>query len=373
MRRAVGYVRVSTDMQAADGLSLDAQVAAIEQYCAAHGYSLVRVCKDVISGGKDQRPGLQEALATLNRGADMLIVLKFDRLSRSIKHFCELYERYFKSGEKELVAIRESIRLDSSLGRALVGILLVFAQMEREATGERTREAIRHIRRLGYHFGRVPYGYKTIPAPDNPRFRVLSEEPEQQAVLLRIKGLLAQDLGITEIAAQLNADGVPPPKGARWTKSLLYNLKLRQRWAEPRPYNKRSHSDGDVKERMLELRSSGMTHAQIAGSLNAEGFVPLKGRCFTETSVRKLLRNLDETQHMTPRRYLERLLADIEERHHKIHPDEPYVRPGYPRLARLLSEAGYTTPKGHSHWWPAQVQQLLQGRFDQYYARKGAA
>lgn len=43
----------------------------------------------------------------------MLVVLKFDRLSRSIRHFCELYETYFRSGEKELVAIRESIRRDS--------------------------------------------------------------------------------------------------------------------------------------------------------------------------------------------------------------------------------------------------------------------
>ena len=373
MRRAVGYVRVSTDMQAADGLSLDAQVAAIEQYCAAHGYALVRVCKDVISGGKDQRPGLQEALSVLNRSADMLIVLKFDRLSRSIKHFCELYERYFKSGEKELVAIRESIWLDSSLGRALVGILLVFAQMEREATGERTREAIRHIRNLGYHFGRVPYGYRTEVAPNNPRFRVLVEDPEQQAVLARIRGWLQEKIGITEIAQRLNDEGIKPPKGARWSKSLLYNLKLRQRWAQPRPYNTRSHTDHDVKERMLELRSQGLTHASIAAQLNADGLIPLKGQRFTETSVRKLLRNCDETAHLTPRRYLEKLITDIEARHQQIHPDEPFARPSYPRLARLLSEAGYRTPKGHSHWWPAQVQQLLEGRFDQYYQRKGAA
>ena len=118
-RRAVGYVRVSTDMQAADGLSLDAQTAAIEQYCSLHGLQLHSICKDVISGAKSERPGLQEALGRLQRGVDVLVVLKFDRLSRSIKHFCELYETYFESGEKELVAIRESIRLDSSLGRAL--------------------------------------------------------------------------------------------------------------------------------------------------------------------------------------------------------------------------------------------------------------
>ena len=129
VRRAVGYVRVSTYMQAAEGLSLDAQAAAIENYCTMHGLKLVRIYQDAMSGGKDQRPGLQDALETLQRNADVMIVLKFDRFSRSIKHFCELYEQHFKSGEKELVAIRESIRLDSSLGRALVGILLVLGSL----------------------------------------------------------------------------------------------------------------------------------------------------------------------------------------------------------------------------------------------------
>ena len=228
IRRAVGYVRVSTDMQANEGISLEAQHAAIEQYCALHGLKLVMVCKDVLSGGKDQRPGLQDALRTLERSGDVLVVLKFDRLSRSIRHFCELYETYFKDGEKELVAIRESIRLDSALGRALINILLVFAQMER-GDGERTREAIHHIRQSGYHFGKVPYGKKTIPAPDNPRMKILVDDEDELAVIAQLKAWAAQDVGITEMAKRLNAAGTPPPQGARWTKSLIYNLRLRLR------------------------------------------------------------------------------------------------------------------------------------------------
>ena len=142
----------------------------------------------------------------------MLIVLKFDRLSRSIRHFCELYETYFKDGTKELVAIRESIRLDSALGRALINILLVFAQMEREATGERTRETIHHIRQSGYHFGKAPYGKKTIPAPDNPRMKVLVDDEAELAVIAQLKAWAAQDVGITEMAHRLNAAGTPPPR-----------------------------------------------------------------------------------------------------------------------------------------------------------------
>ncbi len=368
-RRAVGYIRVSTDMQAVDGLSLDAQKAAIEQYCTILGFQLICVCKDVISGGKDVRPGLTEALSTLQRSADILVVLKFDRLSRSIMHFCQLYEKYFKDGTKELVAIRESIRLDSSLGRALVSILLVFAQMEREATGERTREAINHIRRSGYHFGKVPFGKRTIPAPDNPRMKILVEDEAELAVLAQIQTWAAERIGITEMANRLNAKGTKPPQGETWTKSMLYNLRLRLRHISPKPHNERSYSDEAVKERILELRVHGHTLKQIASVLNEQGWLPLKGRRFTERSIHGLLKTSDAAKLLSPRRYLQMMLTKMERAHEKECPGEPFEKPPLPRLAKLLEEAGYRTPKGHSHWWPAQVQPLIDGRFDSYYTK----
>lgn len=373
IRRAIGYIRVSTNMQATEGISLEAQQAAIEQYCATQGFRLVKVYKDVLSGGKDQRPGLQDALNTLERGADVLVVLKFDRLSRSIRHFCELYERYFKNGAKELVAIRESIRLDSALGRALISILLVFAQMEREATGERTREAIRHIRGNGYHFGKVPYGKKTVPAPDNPRMRILVDDEEEQAVLAQLKSWAAEGVGISEMAKRLNAAQTKPPQGERWTKSLIYNLKLRLSWISPRPHNERPHTDEELKDRIVELRGRGHTAQQIAAILNEQGFMPLKGRLFSERSVRGLLAHCDRAKLLSPRRFLETMLERLRHEHERAHPNEPFQRPGYPKLAKLLTEAGYPTPKGHAHWWPAQAQQLLDGKFERYYSARSTA
>ena len=373
IRRAIGYVRVSTDMQAIEGISLEAQQSAIQQYCSLHGLKLVAVCKDVLSGGKDQRPGLQDALRTLERSGDVLVVLKFDRVSRSIRHFCELYETYFKDGEKELVAIRESIRLDSALGRALINILLVFAQMEREATGERTREAIHHIRQSGYHFGKVPYGKKTIPAHDHPRMKVLVDDDNELAVIAQLKAWAAQDVGITEMAHRLNAAGTPPPQGERWTKSLIYNLRLRLSHIQPRPVNERHHTDEELKACMVDLRKRGHTQRQIASILNELGFLPLKGRRFTESSVRKLLVRCRETQLLTPRRFLEAMLERLRQEHEAAGHEAPFARPGYPKLAKVLTEAGYCTPKGRGHWWPAQVQQLLEGRYDQYYGARSAS
>ena len=129
-RRAIGYIRVLPDAQAAGAMSLDAQQAKISEYCTAHRLSLVKVCRDVASGSKNQRPGLRDALKYLERDADVLIVLKFDRLSRSMEHFSELYERYFKEGAKELIEVRGSNSLGSPISQVLASILLVSSSME---------------------------------------------------------------------------------------------------------------------------------------------------------------------------------------------------------------------------------------------------
>lgn len=60
---------------------------------------------------------------------------------------------------------------------------------------------------------------------------------------------------------------------------------------------------------------------------------------------------------------------NMEQQHKEHHPDEPFHRPRFPKLAQALKEAGYRTPKGNDHWRPAQVQQLLDGRFEQYYGK----
>lgn len=349
-RSAVGYVRVSTSMQAEDGLSLEAQTVAIKKYCSSNGLALLKIYADVESGGKSDRKGLAEALS---RKADVFIVLKFDRLSRSIKHFCQLYEDYF-SGKTELVAIREAIRLDSALGRALVNVLMVFAQMEREATGERTRESISYIRASGYHFGKVRYGMSAVPAPDNPRYQVLVENKAQQAVLSRIRAMVENNMGLSEIATILNSEKIAPPRGKEWTKILVYHLKRRNGWHTEKPVNIRQHSDDEVKARMSELRRKGHTLLQVANILNEENYKPYKGKKFSESSVCKLLGGVKTTKVVGPREYCEQFVNGG-------------VKPSLAKLAEIMSRSGYLTPRGNGYWWPAQVRELLAGRFDEYY------
>ena len=110
--------------------------------------------------------------------------------------------------------MREAIRLDSSLGRALVSILLVFAQMEREATAERTREALRHMKDCGYFHGKAPYGFMKVPRNDGSRYKILVENPDEQRTMSRIKSWLDSGDRIPELVRKLNAEGVPPPRSS---------------------------------------------------------------------------------------------------------------------------------------------------------------
>jgi hypothetical protein len=107
---------------------------------------------------------------------------------------------------------------------------------------------------------------------------------------------------------------------------------------------------------MRELRDRGHTYKQVANILNEEGYKPYKGKGFSEVSVCKLLGSFKETEVLTPKAYCESVIRKADGQ-----------RPSFPKLAAMLTNAGFLTPKGNASWWPAQVQQLLEGRYDTYY------
>ena len=181
-----------------------------------------------------------------------------------------------------------------------------------------------------------------------------------------------EGVGISEMAKRLNAKGTKPPQGATWTKSLLYNLRLRLSHIIPKPHNERAYGDNEVKERILELRAHGHSLRQIAAILNEQGWLPLKARRFTVENIYGLLARTNAAKLLSPRRYLQMMLTKMERAHEKESPGEPFEKPPLPMLAKLLEEAGYKTPRGREHWWPAQVQQVLEGRFDGYYGKQQA-
>jgi DNA invertase Pin-like site-specific DNA recombinase len=209
--KTVAYLRVSTDKQADRGVSLEAQRAKVTAYAELYDLDLVDVIVDAGASAKTlEREGLERALGMLRAGrAEALLVVKLDRLTRSVRDLGQLVESYFASGRWALLSVGEQVDTRTAAGRLVLNVLASVAQWEREATGERTSAALRHKAAQGeYTGGRAPYGFRV--APDGVR---LEPEPEEQRVVAAIRSERACGRSLRAIAATLAADGIASRSG----------------------------------------------------------------------------------------------------------------------------------------------------------------
>src|SRR3954451_21906452 len=152
--RSIGDVRVSTERQADRGVSLEAQEAKIRAMATVQGADLIDV---IVDGGESaksmNRPGLQKLLEMVHKGeVQAIIIAKLDRLTRSVKDLCSLLELLEKR-KVALVSVAESLDTSTAAGRLVITIMGAVSQWEREAIGERTRDALRHKRAQGQRVG----------------------------------------------------------------------------------------------------------------------------------------------------------------------------------------------------------------------------
>jgi DNA invertase Pin-like site-specific DNA recombinase len=162
--KAIGYVRVSTDRQAEQGVSLEAQESKIRAMATVQGAELLEVIVDGWESAKNlNRPGLQRLLTLVNGGkVNAVIIAKLDRLTRSVKDLCNLLELFEKRGVA-LVSVAESLDTASAGGRLVITIMAAVSQWDREAIGERTRDALRHKRASGERVGNIRFGSRLSP------------------------------------------------------------------------------------------------------------------------------------------------------------------------------------------------------------------
>ena len=141
-KRVFIYIRVSTTEQAEEGYSLGEQEARLRKLCDAKGWILVKVYTDGgFSGGNMERPALQEMIKAIEKGeADIVLVDKLDRLSRSQFDTLYLINKIFEPNNVAFVSNKESFDTSTPFGRAMLGILAVFAELERERIKERMSE-----------------------------------------------------------------------------------------------------------------------------------------------------------------------------------------------------------------------------------------
>ena len=217
--RMVGYCRVSTEMQADEGYSLDAQREDITQYCNLYKMELVEIVSDEGKSAKNMdRPGLCRVLSMLKNGeVDGLIVAKLDRLTRSVKDLGHLLDKYFQ--KSNLISVSEKIDTSSANGRFVLNILISVAQYEREATGERVKRGMAQKKSIGQRCGNIPYGKKL--SSDSLH---IEDNPDEQNAVHRIKDLRTTGLPLQAIATTLSSEGYLTRRGNPFTLSHISKL-----------------------------------------------------------------------------------------------------------------------------------------------------
>jgi DNA invertase Pin-like site-specific DNA recombinase len=215
---AIGYVRVSTEAQATEGVSLDAQRQRIEAWAQAQGVALVGVEQDAgLSGSRaDNRPGLQRAIVAACAAKCPLVVYSLSRLARSTKDAITIIERLDHAGAS-LVSLSERIDGTSASGRLSLTMMIAFSQCERDQISERTKTALQYLRKQGKRAGNIPYGY-TLAADG----KSLNAEAGEQRTLARIQRLSKNGMSLRGIAAALNADGIPSKTGKQWAAGTIH-------------------------------------------------------------------------------------------------------------------------------------------------------
>jgi DNA invertase Pin-like site-specific DNA recombinase len=201
--RAVGYGRVSSQEQADSKAGLAAQRTVVVTEVERRGWDLVEYVEDPAQSSTTlQRPGMQRALELLDRRqADVLVVSRLDRMTRSLRDFGELTERARRRGWA-LVCIDVAVDMTTPAGELVAGMIASAAQYERRLIGQRTREALAEKRAAGVRLGRP----QRLP----------------QATVDQIVRLRATGASLRAIGAALETDQVPTASGGiKWHASTI--------------------------------------------------------------------------------------------------------------------------------------------------------
>ena len=221
MQKAIGYIRVSTQGQAEEGVSMAAQRAKIDAWCIANDMELIAVFEDAgISGGSMAgREGLHAAMKATTKGM-ALVAYSISRLARSTKDMLAIAETLDRKGA-DLVSLTEKIDTTTAAGRMVFKMLAVLADFERDQIGERTKMALAHKKANGEVYAPVPFGYEAIEG----RLVTVKREAKIVAEIIAMRDAGAS---FASIANELNGRGIEGKRGGRWFASTVRYMVNRQ-------------------------------------------------------------------------------------------------------------------------------------------------
>lgn len=210
--RVALYTRVSTEDQAREGFSLDAQLDRLQKYAQAQDWDVVDAYVDEgHSGRTTKRPAYQRMLGERDRW-DTILVLKMDRIHRNSRNFMGMMDALTQE-DKGFASVTESLDTSTAMGRFVMDIIQRIAQLESEQIGERVFVGMEQkAKTSGGSLGKpAPFGYaygpgsRLVPVPE--------EVPHVQALF---EGFAA-GAGKQALANVLNEQGVPTRKQTAWT------------------------------------------------------------------------------------------------------------------------------------------------------------
>ena len=218
MKQAIGYIRVSTEKQVNEGMSLETQKERIESWCETNGYELVQVFMDAGISGKsmNKRPGVQQAVSAIKKGV-ALVSYSMSRLARSTVDAIKISEVIAKK-KGDLVLIADNIDTTTATGRAMFKIMAVMAELERELISERTVAGLQYMKRHNLNYtNQTPYGFEAIEGK-------LVQVKLEAEVVAEIQASRATGSTLQSIANNLNSRGIPTKTGKQWQPATLHLL-----------------------------------------------------------------------------------------------------------------------------------------------------
>lgn len=216
--KAAIYSRVSTEDQAKEGFSLEAQLKRLRAYCRARGWEIAgEFVDDGHSGRSVKRPAYQEMMSRKD-GWDVLLVLKMDRIHRNSMNFTLMMNDLGEWG-KEFNSMQESFDTTTAIGRFVMDVIQRIAQLESEQIGERVKVGMSQKARTGQ-------GYLGFPEPYGYRYDDGDLKPYQGEadVVRRMYDMYMEGESLQSIADSLDQEGIPSKRGGSWSKQAVSKI-----------------------------------------------------------------------------------------------------------------------------------------------------
>jgi site-specific DNA recombinase len=213
------YIRVSTGRQVKEGDSLEEQENELKKFCEYRNFQIHKIyIEKGRSGGNTNRPEYQKLLKDMqNNKIGAVVVKKVDRFSRSSVDF-ENFINLAQKNEVEFISLRENFDTTTAIGKAMLKIVLVFAQLEREQTSERLIDVLDFRASQGmYNGGIPPYGYTNVN-------KELIPYPREKQVVQMIFSNFLEHKSTASIARLLNESDCKYRKNKLWIKQQIQRI-----------------------------------------------------------------------------------------------------------------------------------------------------